>query len=119
MVNYLEAKVYKVLNSVDDEVYVGSTTQTLAQRMGKHGRNATHRNTKFYQHMNNIGINNFYIEMICPYPCNNIEELHSKGGEWIRKMGTINQVVSGRKQKQYREDNKDNTRESTSIQRTE
>ena len=111
MVNYSAAKIYKVLNALDDEVYVGSTTQALAQRMWKHRRNATHRNTKFYQHMNDIGITNFYIDLICPYPCDNIEELHSREGEWIRQMGTLNQIVSGRTRRQYREDNRDKLRE--------
>ena len=107
MVNYSEAKIYKVLNSVDDEVYVGCTTQTLAHRMGKHKQNATYRNTKFYRRMNYIGNNNFYIELICQYPCNNIEELHSIEGEWIRKIGILNHVVSGRKRHQYKADNKE------------
>ena len=111
MVNYSEAKIYKVLNSVDNEVYVGSTTQTLAQRTGKHKLNATQRNTEFYQRINDVGLDNFYIELICSYPCDNIEELHSKEGEWIRNMGTLNQLISGRTPRQCREDNKDKLRE--------
>ena len=111
MVNYSDAKIYKVLNTVDDEVYVGSTTQSLSKRMGKHRRNATQRNTQLYQHMNNIGINNFYIELIETYPCNNTDELHKREGEWIRQMGTLNQIVSGRTAQQYRADNKDKLRE--------
>ena len=111
MVNYSEAKIYKVLNTVDDEVYVGSTTQSLSKRMGKHRRNATQRNTQFYQHMNKIGISNFYMELIETYPCNSTDELHKREGEWIRQMGTLNQIVSGRTMQQYREDNKDKIRE--------
>ena len=112
MVNYSKAKIYKVLNSVDDEIYVGSTTQTLAKRMGKHRRNATQRNTKLYQHMNDIGIDNFYIELIETYPCNSTDELHKKEGEWIRRMGTLNQIVAGRTPQQYREENSDKVREA-------
>ena len=83
MVNYSETKIYKILILVDDEIYVGSTTQQISQRMGKHRQKARIRNSKFYQHMNCIGINNFYFELICKYPCNNVEELKSKEGEWI------------------------------------
>ena len=117
------------MNSIDDEVYVGSTTQTLAQRMGKHRQNATLRNTKLYQHMNDVGMNNFYSELICPYPWDNIEELHSKGGECIRRMGTLNQVVSGRTprkkdkirehKQQYREQKTDRIREHKQQYREE
>ena len=87
MVNYSEAKMYKILKSVDEEIYVGCTTQTLAQRMGKHRRTARNRNTKFYRHMNYIGTNNFYIELICKYPCENVEELHAKA-ECFRTKAT-------------------------------
>jgi len=104
MVNYSEAKIYKVLNSVDEEIYVGSTTQQLAQRMAKHRYDSKRGNTKFHQHINCIGINNFYIELICKYPCDNVEELNSKEGECIRKIGTLNKNVSGRNGKQYYED---------------
>ena len=79
--------------------------------MGKDRQNATYRNKKSYQHMNDIGFDNFYIELICPSPCNNIEELHSREGEWIRQMGTLNQIVSGWTPRQYREDNEDKLRE--------
>jgi len=99
MVNYSEWKIYKILNSVDEEIYVGSTTQKLSNRMANHRRDARRENSKFYQHMNFIGINNFYIELICQYPCNNVEELNSKEGEWIRTIGTINKNISGRKGK--------------------
>ena len=64
MVNYSEAKIYKVLNSVDDEIYVGSTTHKLSNRMTNHRLDAKRRNSKFYQHMNCIGIKNIYIEFI-------------------------------------------------------
>ena len=110
MVNYSEAKIYKILNTVDDEIYVGSTTQPLSKRMGKHRMNAKYRATKFYQHMNDIGIHNFYIELIEKFPCNSNEELYTKEGEWIRKIGTLNQLVAGRTKQQYREQNKDKLR---------
>ena len=66
--------------------------------------------------MNDIGINNFYIDLICPYPCNNIEELQSREGERIRPMGILNQIVSGWTPRQYREDNKDKLREQQQRQ---
>ena len=112
MVNYSEAKIYKVLNSVDDGIYVGSTTQSLSKRMGKHRSNAKYRNTKFYQHMHDIGIDNFYIEWIEQYPCSTNDELHAREGEWIRQLGTLNQIVSGRTPRQYREENPDKIRET-------
>ena len=61
--------------------------------------------------MNDIGIYNFYIDLICPYPRDNIEELHSRGGEWIGQAGTLNQIAPGQTRRQYREDGKDKLQE--------
>ena len=35
MPNYQKGKNYKILNNVDNEVYVGSTVELLSQRMTK------------------------------------------------------------------------------------
>ena len=31
-----KGKMYKKLNTIDDDIYVGSTVETLSQRMTKH-----------------------------------------------------------------------------------
>ena len=36
MSDYSKSKKYKILNSIDDEIYVGSTMKTLSQRMAQH-----------------------------------------------------------------------------------
>eukprot|EP01080_Neovahlkampfia_damariscottae_P006186 gene6186-gene9641 len=36
MVNYQNGKVYKIINSINDKCYIGSTTQKLCVRMAKH-----------------------------------------------------------------------------------
>ena len=52
--------------------------------------------------MNEIGIEHFYIELIEECPCENVEQLRRKEGEWVRKMGTLNQVIPGRTDTEYR-----------------
>ena len=44
MPDYSKGKIYKILDSIDDEIYVGSTTETLGARMAKHraSRNQDH-----------------------------------------------------------------------------
>ena len=37
--DYHKGKIYKILNTLDDDCYIGCTTQTLSKRM------ATHRKT--------------------------------------------------------------------------
>ena len=38
--NYAKGKIYKIANDIDDEIYVGSTCQSLSKRMGIHRQNA-------------------------------------------------------------------------------
>ena len=110
---YNKGKIYKVLNILDNEVYVGSTTQTLSKRLSEHKirTNDTTRHHKLNEHMRSLGIDNFYIELIENYPCNTKEELCAKEGEWIRSIGTINKIIHGRTIKEWRHDNKDKIQE--------
>ena len=58
--------------------------------------------------MNEMDVDNFYIELIENYPCNDVYELRAREGHFIREHGTLNKVISGRSEKQYYEDNKEN-----------
>ena len=107
MPNYATGKIYKILNSVDDHVYVGSTINTLSRRMAQHRANMKTRTCNMYNHMNVLGHAEFYIELIENYPCDSKEELLAKEGKWIRQIGTLNKQIAGRSQQQYYDDNKD------------
>ena len=75
--------------------------------MAKHRGDMKHKNRTLYQHMSEIGVDKFYIELIEEYPCNNIEQLLKREGFYIRQMGTLNKIVSGRTKSEYRSDNID------------
>ena len=98
--NYQNGKIYCIRNWLDDDIYVGSTTQALSKRMDRHRSHARtdskKSNYKLYQKMKEVGIEQFYIELIEKYECNSKEELFKKEGEWIRKMGTLNFQIAGR-----------------------
>ena len=51
------------------------------------------------------------IELIEEYPCENKMVLERREGEHIRNNNCINKMVSGRTQKEWREDNKDKLQE--------
>lgn len=110
---YLTGKIYKIFNTIDDKIYVGSSTQsTLAKRMSQH-RNVYKRdrckNIKLYIHMKEIGIDNFKIELIELYPCNSKDELHAREGHWCRTLNAeLNMTMPGRTIEQYRIDNREN-----------
>ena len=105
MSNYSNGKIYKVLNSIDNEVYVGSTIEPICKRMWKHRYDSKRRvQYKLYEHMNKLGLEHFYIELIEAYKCNSKEELLAKEGEWIRRVGTLNKQIAGRTKQQWEAD---------------
>jgi hypothetical protein len=46
--------------------------------------------------MNELGIDNFYIELYENYSCSSKEELNRREGEIIRDIGNLNHVIAGR-----------------------
>ena len=73
--DYSKGKIYKIWNDVDDRIYIGSTCQTLAQRMGEHRRMINCKskmNCKIYQVMREIGVERFKIELIEECKCENV-----------------------------------------------
>ena len=48
-----------------------------------------------------------YMVVLEKYPCECIEELRAREGEWIRQMGTLNQKVAGREIQGWYQDNKE------------
>lgn len=108
--DYANGKIYKILNSIDDEIYVGSTCQALSKRMSCHRKNSVRirlLHLKLYKHMTELGCEHFYIELIESYPCNSIEELRAKEGEYIRAIGTLNDRIAGRNSQGWYQDYKE------------
>ena len=109
---YHEGKIYKILNSETDDVYVGATCQRLAKRMMNHRTKVKEgKETTLYNKMREIGIEHFYIELIKNYPCENSEQLNKREGEWMREIATLNEKVAGRTKKEYKQEYKDKIRE--------
>ena len=61
MSNYSEGKIYKILNSETDDVYVGSTTQPLSKIMYDHKCACKRHNFKVYKKFEQIGVDNFLL----------------------------------------------------------
>ena len=70
MPRYSEGKVYKIINDCDDEIYVGSTCDSLSRRMSGHRRKSkVVPERKIYVHFDIHGVSNFRIVLIENYPC--------------------------------------------------
>ena len=62
---YQDGKIYKILNSESDDIYVGSTTQKLSKRMANHRTKLkSGRVLKLYEKMREIGEENFILNLL-------------------------------------------------------
>jgi hypothetical protein len=130
MVNYKLGKIYRLECNVTGLVYIGSTCEpTLAKRLTKHV--ASYRSylkgfgNRYVSSFKILENNDYDIILIEKYPCNDIDELHSRECYFtnqidcvnIRKnQGLINRM-GGKKeyqkeyQKEYHNDNKEYQKE--------
>ena len=108
--SFQNGRIYKILNYIDNEVYVGSTCQPLSKRMAKHREeinNETKARKPLYIKMKEHGVEHFYIELIEEHPCENGEQLRKREGHYIREIGTLNKKIEGRTLKEYRDETKE------------
>ena len=107
--DYTNGKIYCIRNNVDDDIYIGSTTQALSKRMAKHRSNINSKKAGhyiMYKKMKELGIEHFYIELVKDFPCEALEQLRAEEGKLIREIGTLNSKIAGRNRQQHYEDNK-------------
>jgi hypothetical protein len=118
---YNNSKIYAIRNTIDDDVYIGSTTMLLCKRMVKHRCDAKKRpdKMKITAKMKDLGIDNFYIELIEEVSCDNIEQLRKKEGEIIREIGTLNTRIECRTKHEYYNDTLEQRKEYQNINREE
>ena len=107
MPNYQNGKIYKLTSEETELVYIGSTCNTLKQRLGKHksiyrtsNKNITSKLLLKYADVK--------IELIENFPCNEHIELLFREGEICKNTPNhCNIRIEGRTMKEYRDDNKE------------
>eukprot|EP00732_Lithocolla_globosa_P005581 Lithocolla_globosa_v1_NODE_5857_length_1174_cov_17.355675.p1 type:complete len:182 gc:universal NODE_5857_length_1174_cov_17.355675:227-772(+) len=114
MPNYQQAKIYKIVCNENDDVYVGSTCQSLSQRMS--GHRVQYRKWKadtyhFVSSFDVVQYDSAEIILIEDYPCERKEQLHSRERYWIEQMKCVNKNIPTRTWKEYRQDNAERSRE--------
>lgn len=103
-INYQLGKIYKIVNNVNNCVYIGSTTQeTLADRMGGHRRDCgvLTKTSKWIVAMRAIGVKNFTITLVRAFPCNSkdallAEEFRVLDAEIAAGTPVYNTVIAGK-----------------------
>jgi group I intron endonuclease len=96
--NYQNAYIYKLVNSVDDKIYIGSSCCEPRQRFWKHKNDRSrYPDRKIYQHLNAIGWNNVRIIVLEWYSCSNRHELLLREQEWVNRLRPeLNKNTPGR-----------------------
>ena len=90
MPDYSKGQIYNIVNTIDDEIYIGSTIDTLGQRVAKHTTEMkAAQHYKLYTHMHELGVGSCYIELVDSCPCNDVYELRASEGRFIREKHYI------------------------------
>ena len=96
MIDYKLGKIYKVINDVNDIIYVGSTAQRkLSHRMRDHRSRANDPSftSTWNIAMRTIGVSHFKIVLVCSHPCSSKDELEAKEFEIINELKSNGQEV--------------------------
>jgi hypothetical protein len=110
MPDYSKGKIYCIRSFQTDDVYVGSTIQTLAQRLGKHRdhyKSYLKGKKNYVSSFELLKYDDYYIELITLYPCSCKAELEAEEGHYIRDWDCVNKRIAGRTKKQWNIDNSD------------
>jgi len=92
-------KIYKIVCHETDEVYYGSTVQTLSDRISSHKKDKTCMARQIIER------GNYSIVLIKDFPCNSKQELEREEGIYIRNNECINKKVAGRTYQEFKKDN--------------
>jgi hypothetical protein len=112
MPDYQNGKIYKLINTESTLTYIGSTTQTLAQRKAKH-----HENYKCWKKGKTNYVTSFkifdndewgcQIVLIENFPCNSRDELERQERYYIESIECVNKNRPTRTRTEWKQDNKE------------
>jgi Uri superfamily endonuclease len=112
--DYKNGKIYKLYSPSKNIIYIGSTTQSLSKRLSKHlsdykmyNNNSKH----YYSSFLVLECEDYKIELLEEYECNNKQQLEKKEGEYIKNYECCNEFVAGRTRKEWYNDNIDKVKE--------
>jgi hypothetical protein len=117
MPNYENGKIYKMV-SPSGLTYVGSTTQSLALRKGKHKVNYYRWKREKCNYVTSYelfdeAVDDIDIVLLEEVKCESKEQLHMRERYWIETTDCVNKYIPTRSHDEYYNDNK----ESILIQR--
>jgi hypothetical protein len=88
----MAARIYKIVNDINSEIYIGSTKQILCKRMADHRKSSRREKCKnylLYQLAETHGWNRFKIILIEEFECKNNEERFRKEQHYIDELKPV------------------------------
>ena len=111
MPNYKNGKIYTIRSHLTDEIYIGSTANSLHKKLNNHlseFKRWRAGKTQYTTSFKIIELGDAYIELLELCPCADKNELNRRQGELIRAADNcVNKLIQGRTMKEYYQDNKD------------
>ena len=97
---YPNGVIYVGKKADDENIYIGSCTNSLSNRFSRHKKD---NKCSFYKYVNG-NFDGWHIEVLEKYPCNEKKDLRRREGEIIKQIATINKNIAGRTAKEYYRD---------------
>ena len=104
MPDYKKGKIYKLVSDQTNDVYIGSTCQTLCQRLNDHKcRMRQHEAGKqrFTTSQNIVKYNDVKIILIEDFPCERKEQLTARERFYIENNECVNKIIPNRTREEY------------------
>jgi hypothetical protein len=120
-----EAKIYKIVDNTNNNVYIGSTCKTLKYRLSKHKCNykiflkGLYGNTKSFDIIKN---DDYKIELLEDCNIKTKQELLSRERYFIQNNNCVNKNIPGNFDKgcqQYQKDYRDTNKDKINIKKKE
>ena len=108
---YKKGKIYKIVDIGYNKCYIGSTCESLSQRMARHRASYNQflqgksNEARSFEIFDDYGVENCKIELIEEFSCNNKDELRKREGHFIKTTECINKQIAGRTKQEYNQDN--------------
>jgi hypothetical protein len=115
MPDYSQGKIYRLICNLTGEQYIGSTTQSLAKRLGGHvATTKCEKNQYPCKSKQIIDRCDYSIVLIEEYSCDNKNQLEMRERFFIESMDCVNKTIPTRTPTEWYQENKEKQAEHSS-----